>query len=336
MLLLPYAVSFKCHAQAPKDSLIFYRQQMLLGELLSIETGRVSFDSDDAGVLSVKNYKIKTMSASMHLYRIRTSDHRMVFGSIHKSSKDGHVKVRLPDDSVEVRITNIIELQRFDTRFKERISGKLAVGYNFTKSSDIGRFNFDFNIRYLAPIYESTLKASSIVTQNEGTFSRDIESITSSNLFNLSYRWVGAVLLSYQRNLELGILRRFQEAVLFGYNITNFNNRQLTTGVGIALNQELTGDNTSSRTLVEIPFVISFRLYQFRNPNIELHVDEKAYFGVTETGRVRNDANITIDWEVINDFTLGINLYSNYDNLSPETSTSNFDYGVVLNVGYKF
>ena len=69
-----------CQAQEQKDTIVFYREQMMLGELLSIDAGRVSFDSDDAGVLSIKNYKIKTLSANLHLYRIRTSYQRLIFG----------------------------------------------------------------------------------------------------------------------------------------------------------------------------------------------------------------------------------------------------------------
>ena len=237
---------------------------------------------------------------------------------------------------MEIPLTSIIQLERFDTKFGDRISGKLSAGYNFTKSSNIGRLNIDFSIRYLAQTFESTLKASSIMTQNEGDFSRDIETVSSSNVFDLSYRWVAVALLTYQRNVELGIQRRYQEAGLFGYNLTTYSNRQLSVGIGLALNQELKLDETTSKNLVEVPFVIAFRFYQFREPNIQIYLDQKAYFGVTESGRIRNDANLTIDWEVISDFTLGINVYANYDNGASETSTSNFDYGLVLNVGYKF
>jgi len=327
---------FHGQAQEQKDSIIFYREQMILGELLSIDAGRISFDSDDAGVLSIKNYKIKTLSANIHLYRIRTSDQRLIFGKVHKSVQAGFIRVEQGSDTVEIPITSVIELERFDTKFGDRLSGKLSAGYNFTKSSDIGRLNIDFSISYQAQTYESTVTASSIMTQAEEDFSRDIESVTSSNVFNLSYRWMVVGLLSYQRNLELGILRRFQEAALLGYNLTTYSNRQLSTGIGVAVNQELTEDNTSSRNLVEVPLVIAFRFYKFQEPNIQIRLDQKVYFGVTESGRIRNDANLAVDWEIISDFTLGISVYSNYDNMASESSTSNFDYGLVFNVGYKF
>ncbi|GJM29093.1 MAG: hypothetical protein DHS20C17_17280 [Cyclobacteriaceae bacterium] len=319
-----------------KDSLIFHKQQMLLGELLSIGQGRISFDSDDAGVISVKNYKIRTLSANIHSYRIRTSQLQLIYGKLRKSTKDGMVIIDQGITVTEVPIRSIIDLERYDRTFKQRISGKVGLGYNFTKSSNIGRLNVDLSIRYLAQVFQSTITANSIMTQDQGSFSRDTENLTITNQLNLSYRWIGVGLLSYQRNLELGILRRFQEALLLGYNFISYSNRQLYAAVGVAINQELTDDNTSAVNLVEVPIIANYTFYQFQKPNIQFVLTEKVYFGVTQTGRVRNDANLTIDWEIISDFTLGVNLYSSYDNQASETTTSNFDFGVVVNVGYKF
>ncbi len=319
-----------------RDTLMFDRGQMILGELLSIEEGRFNFDSDIVRVISIKHTRVSTFSGILHYYRIRTSDGRLIYGTAHKSDREGYVNIKTSSGLVEVPILTIIRLERYDSKFFQRITGDVSVGYNYTKSSDIGRLNLSTNIRYLAQKFISTLSLSSIMTQDKGSFSRDNENFTSTNQVNFSYRWIGVGLLSYQRNLELGIVRRYQEGLLFGYNITQFSNRQLSSSVGVALNQELTQDNTSSRNLVEIPFILAFNFYQFSNPDIQLTMNEKVYFGVTQQGRIRNDANLDVSWNIIRDFKLGVNLYYNYDNQPAETSTSNFDFGVVLNIGYKF
>jgi len=321
---------------AYKDSLFFYNGQMLLGELLTIDQGRVSFDSDVAGVVSIKNHKIRTLSANIHFYRIRTSQMHLIYGKLHRSSKDGMVIIDQGISVAEVPIRSIIELAPYDQTFWQRISGKVALGYNFTKSSDIGRLNTSLSLRYLAQNYESNLNANFIMTQDKGSFTRDTENVSNSHQFSLSYRWILVGLISYQRNLELGILRRFQEAGLVGYNLINFNNRQLSAAFGAAVNQEVAVESEKSSTLVEVPVIITYTFYQFQKPNIQFSLSEKAYFGVTQSGRIRNDATLDISWEVISDFTIGANLYSNFDNQASETTTSNFDYGIVLNVGYKF
>jgi hypothetical protein len=174
------------------------------------------------------------------------------------------------------------------------------------------------------------------MTQDQGEFSRDNSTVTNTNQLSFNYRWIGLAILSYQRNLELGILRRFQEALLLGYNITNFSNRQLSTSLGFAINQELTQDDESAKNLIEIPFIVAFTFYQFHQPDIQIQLSQKMFFGVTQKGRVRNDANLNINWTVIHNFTVGLNLYSNFDNQAAESSASDFDYGASINVGYKF
>ncbi len=323
-------------AQVQKDSLIFYRGQMLLGELLSIDEGRIHFDSDDAGVVSIKNYKLYTFSAKIHRYRIRTADERLLYGVIGKSEKEGFIIITHAEGEVEIPIEAIIALERFDNSFWNRMSGNFSAGYNFTKSSNIGRLNLDFSIRYLAQNFGSSFTGNFIMTQEGGTFSRDISNLTNASLINLNYNWNLIGILAYQRNLELGILRRYQEAGLIGYNLINRRNRQLTTGVGLAMNQELTSDENKSRNLFEVPWLMEFTFYQFQEPNIQMKIIEKAYFGITQQGRVRNDASLDLDWEVVRHFTIGIYFYTNYDSQPSEETTTNFDYGVVVNVGYKF
>lgn len=336
LVLAANLVILSCHAQEPRDTLVFYRDQMILGELLSIEAGRFNFDSDIVRQISIKYDRIKTFSGNLHFYRIRTADEQLIYGNLHKSDKDGFVIVNQGSGQVEIPILSIIRLERYDTKFFQRITGDIGLGYNFTKSTDIGRLNVDVTVRYLAQIFISTLNVTSIMTQNEGDFSRDNETITSTNQWNFGYHWIGVGMLTYQRNLELGILRRYQEGLLFGYNISQYRNRQLSAIVGVALNQELSQDNTSFRNLVEIPFIMAFTLYQFHNPDIQLQLYEKVYFGVTQQGRIRNDATLDVKWKIIHNFRFGINLYYNFDNQAAETSASDFDYGVVLNVSYRF
>lgn len=336
LILLVQLTAFTASAQEKRDSVIFYHEQMILGELKSISEGRVSFDSDIVRVISIKNDKIKTLSASLHYYRIRTADDRIVYGTIHSSAKDGHVVVNQGTGKVEVSISDIITLERYDTKFFQRLTGNISVGYNFTKSTDIGRLSIAGMLRYLGQTYQSSLSVNTIMTQDQGTFSRDNSTVTNTNQLNFSYRWIGLAVFSYQRNLELGILRRYQEGLLIGYNISNFNNRQLSSSLGIAINQELTQDDESAKNLIEVPFILAFTFYQFHHPDIQLQLSQKMFFGVTQKGRIRNDANFNVNWSVIHDFTIGINIYANFDNQAAESSSSNFDFGVVLNVGYKF
>jgi hypothetical protein len=316
-----------------KDTLYMHRGQMLLGEVLSMEQGRLQFDSDDAGVVNVKYYKIQTFSAGMHFYRIRTTDAKILYGRIYPSKRDGYIRI---NNEVEIPIDIIIRLQHYEEKFWERLSGKISAGYDYTRSSNIGRINFDLSTKYLAQDLEVGLTASTIITQTPGDFSRDIESVNLSPAYFLNYRWLIVGRLRYQRNLELSLARRFQEFAGAGYVIVQQPQQQLITLVGLALNQELSTEGVQSGNLLEVPLLFSYKIFSLQNPNIQFSINQSVYFGVTDSGRIRSDGEIRLSWEPINDFSIGLTFYNNSDSRPPEGTGRNFDFGTVLSLGYVF
>ena len=332
-ILMVISSLIACMGQA-KDTLYMHRNQMLLGEVLSVTEGRLEFDSDDAGVVKVKYYKIRTFSAGIHYYRIRTTDAQILYGRIYASENDGFIRI---NNDKEIPIESIIRLQRYEDSFLERLNGKISAGYDYTRSSDIGRINFDLIISYLAQDLEVNVTASSILTQEGNSFNRDIENINISPIYYLNYRWLVAARLRYQRNLELSLARRFQEFVGAGIIIIQKANMQIVGLGGLAMNQELSTEGLASGNLLELPVILSFKLYQFQNPDIQLSINQSLYIGITQSGRVRNDGEIRLSWEAISDFIIGLTFYNNYDNQPPEgISNRTFDFGTVLSVGYKF
>jgi len=61
----------------------------------------------------------------------------------------------------------------------------------------------------------------------------------------------------------------------------------------------------------------------------------KFFLGLNQEGRKRYDGDIRVNWEVINNLNLSLQFYSNFDNQALQGSNTNFDYGMVFNVGYK-
>ena len=320
-----------------KDSVFLYHGQMLLGEVLNMSEGRLELDSDDAGVVKIKYYKIRTFSAGIHYYRIRTTDENVLYGLIRTSSNEGFIRVVNENSTVEIPIESVVRLQQYDESFGKRISGKISAGYDYTRSSNIGRINFDLGMKYLAQDLEINLNASTIMTQSDGSITRDIENMNITGGYFLSYAWLVAGRLTYQRNLELSLLRRFQEFAGVGYLLLQKSHHQFILISGFAINQELSTEGVASPSLWEIPLFLNYNLYLFQDPDLQLDINQNIYFGITDSGRVRNDGNIRLSWEPINDFVIGLNFYNNFDNKPPEgESTRNFDFGTVLSLGYKF
>jgi hypothetical protein len=319
-----------------KDSVYLYHGQMLLGEVLRVSEGRLELDSDDAGIVKIKYYKIRTFSASRHFYRIRNVDAQLLYGRILTSDKEGFVKVENLGQSIEIPIESIIKIERYDNTFKDRMSGEASVGYDYTRSSNVGRISFDLGLKYLAQNYEVAIQGNAQWTQQDGDLSRDIENATIGYSRYIGYKWTYGGQFRYQRNLELSILRRYQETLGVGYHVIQKSHLQFTLTTGVSVNQELSTEGQSPSSLWEIPLASTLNLYQFRNPNLQLSTLQTIYFGITQSGRIRSDGTIKLSWELISDLKMSLNFYTNFDTQPPDDNSSNADYGIVLSLGYKF
>jgi hypothetical protein len=111
---------------------------------------------------------------------------------------------------------------------------------------------------------------------------------------------------------------------------------RLKTATGIVFNQELSTEG-EKRPTVEIPWVNSFNFFSFRKPEMNLQSTQNLYFSLSQKGRIRHDGQIKLSWEIINDLSINITLYDNYDSRPPGGATANdLDFGVVFGLTYSF
>lgn len=330
-----FAISFKALAQE-KDTLFLRNGQIMVGKLNSISLGIIQFDDMDLSVQNIKYHKIKTIKAGMATYRIQTIDQAVYYGVLKPSTNYGEVIV---DDGVVSKpypIVNIFNLVSLEKKFIKKIKGTVSLGYSYTKSSDIGRTNIDWNLRFTEQKYQVEFVGSFIFTNNQGVKTRDRESVGLGGYYNLNSVLVAGLGLNYQRNIELGLASRIQQAVGFGRRFLFKSNLQGTLSSGAVINQERSLEGSSSGNLYEIPLQFKLDYFHYAAPNLSFTVFPKAFFGLKQNGRKRFDGETRVNWEVISNLDLGLQFYASYDNQALEGSNTNFDYGIVFNVGYKF
>ena len=199
-----------------KDTLYLRNGQIMVGKLNSINLGVIEFDDMDLSLQNVRYHKIKTIKASMATYRIQTIDETVYYGVLKPSKEYG--KVIVDDGFIEklYPIVNIFNLVSLEKRFIKKIKGTVALGYSYTKSSDIGRSNVDWHLRFTEQKYEVDFTGSFIFTNNQGERTRDRELVTFGALYNLNSILVAGAALNYQRNIELGLASRLQQLAGFG------------------------------------------------------------------------------------------------------------------------
>ena len=308
---------------------------MVFGELKRISLGKVKFDMDDLTVTDVKMNKIKTISATSRLFRIETVNKQVFYSRLMPSSKMGYVMVGDSSGGAEVPLDYLNLVYYYNAR-KNIFEGNVSMGYNYTKSSNIGRFNLDATLKYIMKNFTIQNTVSSIITQENGVWERDRESFLLTGTYFINSDWKAIALFNYQLNRELGLQYRFQEGLGAGYNIISTSHIRFSAVSGIVINQEKSYEASSTNFTSEIPFVLNFDFFRFTKPEMSLSVDNSMYTSLTQKGRVRLDGEIRYDWKVISDFTINLKFYYNFDNQPLSGSGSTFDYGTVFGIGYKW
>ena len=285
---------------------------------------------------SIKLYKIKRLVINDR-FRIETLDKRFFEGMLGPSEKEGYIDL-YPDHAVKesMLITHIFTLVPLDKDFIRRIHGNISAGFSFTKSSNIGQLNGSANAQYATRKLDYAAFISEIGSIDSGKYSRDNESAQLYSNYNLTPTWFAAIALLYQRNLELSISRRYTELFGGGKKLVIKQTWELLAITGISLTQEKSTEGVTNGTSLEIPLMIRFDFFQFHHPDIQITSNETLYYGITDQGRVRFDGNTSFSWQIIRYFYLKIGPYTNFDSKPPVSSKSNFDYGLVVSLSYRF
>jgi len=331
---LMHCLCFFAKAQE-RDTVYLRNGQIMVGQLNKISLGIIEFDDVDLSIQNVKYHKIKTIKAQMRTYRIETIDKNVYFGVIKPSKVYGEVIVDNGLIEKAYPLVDIYNLLTLENKFIKKIKGTIGLGYSYTKSSDIGRTNFDWDFKFIEERYQMDFSGSFIFTNNQGEKIRDREAVSLTWFYNISPLLIGGLGLNYQRNVELGLASRVQQFIGLGRRFLFKSNLQGVLSSGAVINQERPLTGNSSGSLYELPVQFKLDYFHYAAPNLSFSIVPKFFLGLNQDGRKRYDGDIRVNWEVISNLNLGLQFYSNFDNQALEGSNTNFDYGIVFNVGYK-
>jgi hypothetical protein len=250
------------------------------------------------------------MNANREYYRVETINKQVLFGIITPDTTSGFVKITNDTSSKVIHMEEISSLYPFSGKFSQNFSGTVGVGYNYTKSSGFGRFNFDAAVNYYSLKHEVTTSFTGIYSQTDTGFTRDREEISLKDNFYFSPTWFITGFLVYQKNLELGLDRRYQEGLGMGNKFITSKKMYGWARAGAVLNQEKSIEGVSSKTLAEGFAQLQFNLFKFSKPEVHLNFRQTLYLGITESDRIRTDGQIDLSWEIIKDFKMNLQIYN--------------------------
>ena len=309
---------------------------MIIGEIKKIKLGVVTFDPDDANDITIQLRNLKTLSGVSKVFRIETIKGKVLYGRLTPDSNRNYVKLGRLGDTSLLYLQDISVLYPFEKSFLKRFSGSVGLGYSYTRSSNFGRVNFDASMRYTARKEELSLSGSAIYTMTDTSFTRDNENLYIKNNYYFSRTWFATVFFAYQRNLELGLDRRFQEGIGVGNKFLTSKYIYTWARGGFVFNQEKSIENITTGTLTELFGQVEFNFFRFSKPEINFYLSQTFYYSLSQKGRFRSDGQASLGWEMIDDLKLNLSFYNNYDSKPLTEGSKQIDFGITFGLSYSF
>jgi hypothetical protein len=138
-----------------------------------------------------------------------------------------------------------------------------------------------------------------------------------------------------EQNRELGYDLRSSIVGGWGYALARDRKNQLTGGAGLSVNREkpVEGEKTTN---LEAVFGFDFANFAYDFPNTDIQVTSYGYLGLSQWGRFRLEASVSLRRELFSDLYFGIKGYESYDSDPATEGATHNDWGLSLALGYSF
>ena len=319
------------------DVVIAFNGDRMTGQIKSLSYGRLALETDYMGTVQIEWPDVSRVESTQE-FLVEDTDGNLLYGRIARDPGDGYLAVEGANQvSHRVAMPRVARLSQSEDRLLDRVHGSFSLGFDYTKSSDITVLSGNFNTNYRGPHSSWSLGVDMNSTRDpdQGTIDRDA--------VKYSYRWLQpgarfwAGLTSLERNEETGIEARLLVGGGFGRYVLQTASNEVAALVGVGATKEwATGADGDDRTSLEGILGAEWRVFDFATPKTNLTAKAVLYPSLTESGRYRTDASLSLRREIVSDFYLDLSFYQSYDSDPPDVDAEKTDYGVITSLGYSF
>ncbi len=332
MLAVCLATSITADARAKTDKVVLANGDVVTGEIKSLKNGYLSYGTDSMGTVTIEWDGVLALDSSF-FFRIRTDGGQRYFGAISRSSRIGHVQISHAAGTEDVPTDSVLSITPIESTKKDRLDTVVSAGYSDIKASDSRTTELGLRMSYLGQFSETALNARFVISETANT-------INDSNRVDLNRRrlWQNPRNFNYygsvwESNDQLAVDNRLSAAYGIGRRVLDGARQRflLTGGLQLVVEEDSNGDNLES---LEGLLLLEYRSWRFTSPEMDLVSSLHLYPGLSESGRLRADGNITLSWEIVSDLNLQLSAFGSFDN---ETNASGdaFDYGVTTGISWE-
>jgi len=332
---------FSTQALAAKtDIIILSNGDHVTGEIKGMTAGQLELSTEYMDTVYIDWENIRDIISDQG-HRIEMSDGRRLLGTLDKpQSNDPEdadlIIINTDEGSLEVSSSNLVRMYPVGGGFWDRMDLSFNLGFNFDKTSSVGKYNFAVDAVYRAPNFVTFGNISSDITTQERL---DNSTRNVLNIDHMTYRpkkryrnYFG----SMEQNDQLGVELRTLIGMGVGFVPISTGRNWLSFGVGLAVNRERPLDDSDPSNNLEAVGSVRYQYYKRSTPERTLDISWRIFPSITQGGRIRSDFTANARWEIIRDFYIGLELYTSYDGEVTAYDAAETDYGYRTVVGLKF
>ena len=318
------------------DIIMLDNGDRLTGEIKNLRNGKLELKTDNMSTVYIKWYHI-TQIKSDKSFKIELEDGSIYYGTISPAEQDFKITVVSSDTTASHLYKNsVVWIMPIKRTFWQRLNGSVATGFNYTKASDVAKFDLSANTVYKSRISHVSISLSSVITAQPSRETAQRNNATLEYIRFLQHRWSVVASASSEQNTELGIDLRLSGGLSGARNIVQTNENWLYVWGGLQTNREWVNGAKESNNNFELPIGLNFSRFRYDAPEIDLSSSLKTYVNLTTKGRYRLEFDTTLMWKFIKNFTLNFKPYLSYDTKPPSEDAAKSDFGITFSIGWSF
>lgn len=335
--LVPVLCCMAVQALAEKTDVIYMRNgDRITGEIKRLERGQLRTSTDGMGTIFIEWEDIAQL-VSKATFVVEMQDGERIQGTLAMPFDDGTLVVSQSEDSRRLPMAGIVWIDplKLDANRFRRWDGSVSVGFDKTKANDDTSLSASFDARRRAEDFQLEFDGSVYSRSQDGT--EDTVRATLGGVYRglLEDRWYWAALGSLERNDEQAIDLRSLVGGGYGRFLLQTGRTLWSATGGLALVNEQRAGTESAETNVELLLNTDYEFFTYDTPKTRLRTSLTVFPSLTESGRVRTNAEVALSRELIDDLFLELSFYETYDTDPPEEGEKS-DYGIVTSLGYTF
>ena len=323
---------------APKTDIVYFTNgDRLTGEIKGLEKGRLELSTSTAGTVNIEWDKVASIETGQFL-DVETSNGARYHGRVPESQQAGSIQIASASDAgtQPLALADVVRIAPIDQgSLVKRLDGYVTAGFSYAKADNETQLNFSGGLSSRDEIREWSLDGTSTVNSQSDERTTSMYDVTLGNKRFMEDRWFAQYFGTVQGNEELGLDIREVLGAGMGRYLTQGAHSEWSAIAGLAYDRE-NFRSQPGRNSLEALFATQYSFFEYDTPKRSIDAGLAVFPSLTESGRIRAEADIDSRIEIVEDLFFNVTVYGSYDSDADPSAPSNTDYGVVTSLGYSF